>query len=307
MSSFAKRVVRFNKPKSELTALEKTGDSLAIAAEQVDLSVQMEEMPIRQPRASNLYDACMRMYVLGTIHERTKKQWENFNDRILFGIGNALHYWVQNEPEVFGDKRIGWWLCKSCGKIRYFGAPPKKKCSCGASHKASVYHEHSLSVKEQDFHVTGHPDMFLEYAKGKPPRIVEIKSISGPAFELLIAPLVQHEWQLTTYMWASSLDKNLPMAIDNEVGYMLYISKRHQSKILPIKMFPVVRSDAVVGMIKAKLASYTEGVKSFPNNLPPLQKDCDRTSLTCYRANSCPVRRECYNHMTAEDRKAVKL
>ncbi len=35
---------------------------------------------------------------------------------MAFSLGNALHWWVQNRPDFYGDDRRGWWKCLACSK-----------------------------------------------------------------------------------------------------------------------------------------------------------------------------------------------
>jgi rubrerythrin len=277
-----------------MSDLEKTGDGFAIAAENIQLIAEPEEQDVRWPRASSLYDACMRMHAIGTKQMKTRKQWISVQQRVTYGIGNALHYWIQNTPDVLGAKRRGWWKCLACGKIAGFGAPPRKKCpSCKARKEALEYHEHYLRVQGPLWFVTGHVDMFLE--KEKVFRVLEVKTIDGDRFEDLVAPLAEHEWQLQTYMWGLNLPGcGPPVPVDADVGYVLYLSKKHPgAKKLPVKMYPVKRSPGLIDRIEAKLTLYTEGLRDYPKNLPDPIEECQNGGFTGYRAKTCPCLAEC--------------
>lgn len=291
--SFADRIIKWKKSEVALSDVEKSGDPSALAAEFVQFGTEREDQLVSYPRASCLYDDCMRMRVLGKVHHAVYRQWSSFRDRITFGIGNALHYWVQNTPDVLGSRRIGWWKCLACGNIVFFGPPPTRRCpQCGALKGALEYHEHSLKIEKPLF-LTGHPDMFV---KVKPTvyRVVEIKSITGEQFPTLAAPLIQHQWQIQSYMWACSLDgSGLPIVIDPSVGYLLYISKKDSAKKLPVKVFPVERDEAMLIRIKHKLQTFKNGYLHYPKNLPPLLSICERTDFDCWRAKTCPVLKWC--------------
>jgi len=293
--SFARRIVRIGRPverKIDLDDVERSGNPNAIAANVVELQTEVEKMRIGGPRASSLYGACIRMHVLGTIYKREKKQWESFKDRVTFGIGNAIHFWMQNTPDVFGSRRRGWWKCSACGRVRYFGGPPRRPCEhCGAKKTATFYHEHYMKVREPLI-VTGHPDMFWEKTN-KVFRVCELKSISGEMFPSLAAPLIAHVWQVQTYMWGSEFDKSLPIDVDRNVGYILYVSKKEHTDQIPVKMFPVKRDEALVLRIRAKLGAYVRGMKEYPKWLPPMDSHCETSKLSSYRARFCPVREEC--------------
>jgi len=271
-----------------LTEADKSNDPAVVASANIELAAEKETGAIGAPRASGLYGACMRMHVLGTEFNRTKTQWSSFRGKLTFGLGNAFHYWMQNEPDLFGNRRRGWWRCRACNRIRYFGAPPKTKCEfCGARKEATVYQEHFMELREP-FMVTRHQDLFLEKHKGVF-RVVEAKSMNGERFEALKAPMAPDEWQIQTYMWGSQFDKKLPVDIDHDVGYLCYISKKEFAKILPVKMFVVERNQYTVNMIKGKLKEYQDGIKHFPEQLPAPASACKKSNFESYAAKKCPV------------------
>lgn len=298
MSSFATRVARLSSQirRPVLDEVEIHGDPHAIAAQFIDLHSRVETRVIGAPRASKLYDSCIRQHILGTHYAVEHEQRVPFKQKVTFSIGNAVHWWLQNQPDVFGDRRIGWWKCMACRQILYFGRPPRKRCQkCNAYKEAIHYHEHYLNLKKP-LAVTGHPDLFFEKAKAVF-RVTEIKTITGDEFDKLVAPPVDHEWQIQTYMWGcGQKEAGLPVKIDDAVGYVLYISKKQHRDKLPLKMFPVRRDQEMVGRIKAKLKLYTTGRKDFPANLSPLHKECRRRNFQAWRSRSCPVLRECQEH-----------
>ena len=286
--TFAGRVIRMKKGAGGLTEADKSNDPAVVASANIELAAEKETGAIGAPRASSLYGACMRLHVLGTLHNRTQTQWSSFRGKLTYGIGNALHYWMQNSPDLFGARRRGWWRCRACGHIRYFGAPPRTKCEfCGARKEATVYQEHFMVLRDP-FEVTGHQDLFLEKHKGVF-RVVEAKTMAGHLFEKLKAPIAQDEWQLQTYMWGSQFDKKLPVEIDHDVGYLCYISKQEFAKILPVKMFVVERNQYTVNMIKGKLKEYQDGIKHFPEQLPAPASACKKSNFESYAAKKCPV------------------
>jgi len=292
--SFADRVraLSIGKPSGALE--DDTLDPETLASKFLTLNEPPEIGEVSWPRASSLYDACMRMHVLGTKSHATKQQWLSFKTRMLFGIGNAVHFYAQNTDWLFGDKRRGWWKCLSCRKILYFGAPPRARCPhCNAHHEAIAYYEHPVRLREP-FMVTGHVDMFLERIERL--RVVDFKTMAGPLFDKLKAPLVEHEWQVQTYMWGCSIDKRLPVKIDPEVGYIAYISKGYHADSLPLKMFPVKKSAALRGRIKAKLLTFKTGFENYPKDLPAPDKKCARSDFGSYQANQCPCKKECIEH-----------
>ena len=295
MAGFTDRVVRMRRKAGLIpasTQLYVPEDGAALAAEHLQLKVDVDEQRIGFPRASSLHSACMRMHVIGSHLNLTKKNFESVKEKLLFGIGVAVQEWIQNRPDVLGDRRRGWWRCLACRHVLYFGGPPKTKCpKCGAYPEAIVYHEHAMRCPGGR-KVTGHPDMFLEKIEGVF-RIIEIKTIKDSEFDKLQAPLVQHDWQIQTYMWGSEFDEKLPVKTDPEIGYVLYVSKRYRTQELPYKMFTVRRNDALVLRIKQKVSAYEEGVEHYPDRLPEPQEACIRGGMDNYAVKSCPCKTVC--------------
>jgi hypothetical protein len=262
-------------------------DPPALASVYTRLESGREIQAIGKPRASSLYDCCIRYHVLGTKFKVTKSGYLGFRDRLLFGIGTAMHEWLQNDPSIFGNRRRGIWRCRACGNTTKFGPPPAINCTkCGGSHRAFVYQEFALNLKDPP--ITGHPDMFLKRRSGAV-RLVEFKTIEGDAFEKLVAPLVSHRWQISAYMWACSLSRRIP-EIDTKYGYVFYFAKKQSAGSFPVKAFPVRLTDDVMGPIKKKLDLYRDGLAGAP---VPLHSDCELSKWEHWRARMCPVLSHC--------------
>ncbi len=269
-------------------------DPSTLASQFLELTAPPEIGTIGWPRASSLNSACMRMHVIGYNLNTTRKQWASFQLRMIFGMGNAIHEYAQNTDWLFGDNRRGWWKCVACGGILYFGAPPKQACpKCGAGVGAIQYFEHPLRMRKPVM-VTGHTDMFLQ--RGAKVRVAEMKTMSGPEFSKLKAPLVDHEWQVQTYMWIASMDKAIPVQIDPEVGYIFYISKGWQAKELPMKAFIVKKSPTVKARIIEKLRQFSDNVRLWPDAAPPPDNRCVSSDWGSYFSKQCPVRGECIQY-----------
>lgn len=280
------KIVRLD-GKCRLTPTEELGDPQAVALELLNTSSVKEEIPIVAPRASGLQEACIRKYVLGTKFNLIETRWTNFSSSVTFGLGSAFHYWAQNTGMLFGDTRRGFWECSSCGEFdaSKFGPEPKESCSCGVS--KYLYREFGVHIKKP-VEFTMHCDMFIE--TNGVYRIVEIKTINGDAFDRLIAPLAPHEYQVTTYVIGASVFKNrLFPKFDPQVAYVLYVSKQHKYKELPVKMFPVKITTSKVMEIMGKLNAYAEGVRYYPNRLPECNSKCRPPDFNTQVANTCPA------------------
>jgi hypothetical protein len=293
--SFAKRIIRTRiDPK-----IEESDNPLVVSAEILKISSSASERELGWPRGSKLYDMCVRQHVLGTVEQAKVKEWSTAAGRVTFGIGNALHFWFQNTPDLFGDKRRGWWRCLACRKLVGFGGPPKKRCRfCGAHQEAIVYYEHGIKLSGDPFYFTGHVDMFLLHHSLI--RVTEMKSMNGDKFDKLVAPLAAHEWQLQSYMWALQRDKRFPIPVDPNVGYLAYITKKHASGKLPVKIFPVKRTESVIERIEKTLGDFAKGLDHFPKHMPPAIDECERANFTNYRAKSCPVKSQCIKRLEAD-------
>jgi len=295
--SFAERVIKMRKKTTAAWDMKRSieddlDDPHAIAASKVNISAKrVLAYPIGAPRASSMYDSCNRFHVIGTIEKYEKPEWSGVKERILFGIGNAYHYWVQNNVDLFEDRRIGWWKCLACGKVHSFGKPPTKHCKCGAHPRATEYLEHHMELKGK-YPCGGHPDMFL-YIDPHCTRVVELKSIKGDDFQKLKAPIIQHVYQIHTYMFGCAQDKTLPVETDPNLSYIMYLSKRHIVKTLPLKMFTVERDESIIRFIKKKTSDYKKGIENYPKFLPEPIDECMRNEFRNYRAKQCVCRTKC--------------
>jgi hypothetical protein len=267
-------------------------DPVALAATFVHMkAIKQMAFQIGKPRASSILESCIRMHTIGTVKKVEKPEWSGPKSRVLFGYGNAYHYWVQNTPDVFQDKRVGWWQCRACGDVSYFGPPPTEKCiECNAYPTAFVYFEHALNLEGKE-PVSGHPDLFLQTVRKL--RITEIKSMNDDDYQKLKGPLAAHEAQTQTYMWGCSQDESLPMKIDSEMGYVLYINKKYKTSELPFKMYKVKKSPVLLQSIITRLRSYKNGIDNYPKGLAPPLGPCEASEFTNYKAKSCPCKQEC--------------
>ena len=264
----------------------------ALAAYFCDLRTRESRRFMSFPRASQLYKDCMRQLVLGVKLKKEVRVKLGFSQRMIFMLGNAVHSWVQNTDDLFGNHRRGWWVCSACGKYMSWGAPPREgwKCkNCGAGYGAARYEEHSLYLRKP-LMVSGHPDMFVDF-NGKI-RLVELKTINGKDFEKLFLPQIDHVWQALTYLWTLKHDKIIPVNIDRSKAYICYITKRSTMGQFPLKMFHINYDEDVVRVILKKLLIFKKGIQKG-GKLPALHDDCARKSRG-YRAEECPVRFECF-------------
>jgi hypothetical protein len=261
-------------------------DPEALASALLRVGVEIDERKLNGPRASSLYDACVRESQLARLVGKRKHDRRlDFRSRLVFGIGDGVHSWLQNSSVMFGDDRVGLWECRACGHVSKFGPPVQEDCSqCGASPRARVYQEYEF--KCPPFPVGGHPDMFLQ--RGPLVRICEFKTIDGDVFhESLEAPLIAHVWQITVYLWLCGLSKRLQKYVDPNIGYIFYFAKKQKKDSFPVKCFRVIKQEDLLKEIRTKVALFGQ------TELAAVRVDCEHSEWRNWRARQCPVSDSC--------------
>lgn len=279
-----------------LTENEKTGDPELITRDFMSIKSRTKEtrLPV-YPRASNIYDSCMRQLVLLNSSKIIKKESTNFSLNVTLEIGKALHYWAQNtEAFLFNHMKCGKWWCRSCNHVTPF-LRYRERCSVCGSKQSPEYVEFSLKL-DKPYYLTGHPDMFVEKQKGSV-RIMEFKTITPVMFDKLKAPLISHMWQLQTYMWACGRIKELKtVPFDNTLGYIMYICKTMRVKDSPVKTFLVKRDKFILDSILNKLKMFKTGFDG--GGLPDVNKICINSNFSGSYTNNCPVIKQCKLYLT---------
>lgn len=274
---------------SELSQIEKTGDPELITREFISVKSTADKKTLpRYPRASALYNDCMRQLVLINKYEIVDTKYNKFHQNVVFNIGNAVHFWAQNTKSFISDNyRRGLWKCRSCGFITEFSGIVVTKCpACSARKTSFEYYEYPLKL-ENPLYLTGHPDMFVEKPLDNY-RIVEFKTINGTDFDKLRAPLIEHIWQIHAYMWGLSKDKLFKMLpFDKKVGYIMYISKDMKVNSSPVKTFVVQRDTSIEKEIISKLKEFKDGYSG--GELPKPCEACVSSLFSSYTAKNCPA------------------
>jgi len=264
-----------------------------------------ETHEIKEPRASGIYSACMRKHVIGTKEGLTEVRYYSASDVMTMDvIGTLTHETMQNDFIFFGTRRIGWWRCSKCGFMHSFGAPPSKACtSCEAVSSFMKYEEHELKIPG-DCPVSGHPDLFMATGHGTFV-VFELKTIKGkgtpqwPGFDDIVMPMISHQWQLQTYLWALNQPAaKLPIKVE-PYGYVLYVSKAHE-RGFPFKCFRVNWDEDLMGRIKAKLGLYKRGVDEYKTWLPEVESACVNSNWASGPARGCAASPICKERYLAE-------
>lgn len=278
---------------------EKTGDPELITRDFMSVKSKVRDLKLpAYPRASGIYDSCMRQLVLMNSSKISHKDFTNFSLNVTLEIGNAVHYWAQNtEAFVYNHMKCGRWWCRSCNHVTQFIRYREVCPVCGAK-RALTYEEYSFKI-EKPLYITGHPDMFVEKQKGII-RIMEFKTITPVTFDKLKAPLIEHQWQLQAYMWACSKLKDFKsIPFDKEYGYIMYICKTMRVKDSPIKTFLVKRDKFILDNIISKLKLFKAGFDS--GVLPEASKTCINSNFSGSYTNNCPVVKQCKLYLTNDN------
>lgn len=254
------------------------------------------------PRASSIDKACMRMHVLMSKYQGMhKKESLDFNSRLTFAWGDALHSMIQNTEVVIRDSiKRGWWRCRACNTVLGFGRSPRRdfKCTkCGASREAMIYHEHFLEVRDP-FYLTGHPDIFLELQENVL-TVGELKSINKESFKRLEKPTGEHILQATSYLLG--IDKNvsglqIPKKYKMNTDYfvVIYVSKEAlDRKTKAYKIFMVRRNPIFEGIVSEKLLAFKQGYDNFPDQLPECDPLCTHNQFSTSISRDCPALQQC--------------
>lgn len=284
------RLVRRMPTKNELDDIT---DPVRLGHALTKLDTHVEEaVYIKNCRISGLASMCVRERILGYREDFIGKRYVNIGTKLMYDIGNAYHEWIQNDVEYFGERRIGWWECRSCGH-KVFGKPPRGQCGgCKGSREAVRYKEHEMRL-DSPYYVQGHPDMFLECGNSvSDVRVAEVKSMKGEMFDKLTMPLADNVYQLHGYMMFLPYDESLPIQLNPNRGIIVYITKKAGGKGFPIKAFHVQRDPAIVKAITNDLLAHKRGIEDDNYN-PPLYQECERSSFGTFRAKSCPMLKKC--------------
>ena len=258
----------------------------------VGLGTEKRDRRYHEWSNQNTLSGCVREHVLGYRFELSRSEviWASLAETFL--VGEAVHWFLQNDPRVFGDKLVGYWKCHACGN-RVFGTRPKEEsCSqCGALIEATFYDEFWTKVIRDDMAFNGRIDGFFKMdERGKKLYIGEYKTIEGNAWQELTAPLMDHVFQLHCYLIFAPL-AGFPEPLHDNRGIILYVSKSHQ-RDYPVKAFWVNRDKDLSDLIVARATEARKYIKSGKGFPKPLD-NCIDTDWRGSSSVSCPAAKKC--------------
>lgn len=254
-------------------------------------------------RCSGLHDVCPREHMLGWYLDRTYSPYVDASMLFTFEIGHAVHERLQNNPQFFGDDLLGFWRC-SCGFER-FGRRQKQACpSCGGAADMFIYREHFVKTKDP-WRLTGHMDGLLQVGPGDV-RVADFKTVNGKDFDALTAPLADHKMQVHGYMMSLDHDETLPIRVSRDKALLIYFSKQHKVKCMPVKAFHVSRDGAIeetlVRMLEDHKRTYDfiqAAERDVPISWPTPLPRCVASNFSDYRSKNCSVKTECQAALVA--------
>jgi hypothetical protein len=196
------------------------------------------------------------------------------------------------------DYHVGNWRCSICAAMSYGKAlqpddAVDDMCHEGGGHE---WEYEEVVFKDPQSGIIGSIDAILDLAPPKPFTVVEVKIMKGDDFRDLQAPLAEHTLRTKLYLYliANDTKNQLRKQIDLSKAHVLYMARGYGYKhidhgISPFKDFVVERDDkAVIPYVNRAMAlQLARKSKAAPMRL------CE--SMNCPRANSCPVKKQCFS------------
>jgi len=244
-------------------------------------------------RLSEIDGACPREWVLGHLLDLMYYQNVPISNLWQMNMGSILHWYIQNDPEFFGDKLVGYWKCRACGFVRRFGVRPKEPCEkCHAHYRVTEYEEYMFRLSNP-YRVVGKVDLILRVA----PRVYrygEIKTCSKD----MTSPDGGHVAQTASYTYFSRYDNSLPITIDRSTSYIFYFNKKFDFKG-PVKTFTIKPTERLINPLVAKAALITEGIQNRVLPAPLTRCVTVNFSSLSGRPKKCGIPKECKKHFEA--------
>lgn len=235
--------------------------------------------------ASDIYSFCPRRFALANINKITLRNppIRSAMTGHAFAVGVAIEKMVL-EAFAYTNMLIGKAKCPKCSK-EYAG---KVELLCPECKIGAEYEQLSLELPVVPPHCfKGSIDMFVE-GTNKVAYALECKSIGESprarmAFNDLVTPLLEHTYQVQSYLYLISKLKPTigDIRVADELAALLYISK--SAKHVPYKLF-LVKKDKV---IQREIADFIKEVVQW-NDTKILPKRIGKTKLSYICSHYCP-------------------
>lgn len=254
-------------------------------------------------RVSSIGGMCPREEVLCSRHQVVREDNITSDLGMVFEIGHAIHWLMQNR--VFGctGRLIGRWRCTWCGETygsfeEGLALRPESCLRCGAiagdkprvngrpdaSTRAEAFFYVEQWVGNNKYRLGGHPDGFL--VDGDPRNyadddvvLLEFKSASQRNFfAYKKSPDFMHVIQCQTYMWLTGYRRAKVIYIDKSTYGMKAIAQHDLDY-----------DSELVERVKEAIVDVHEGIAG--GRIPP-RSVCANDS--CQRAKGCVVSGQCF-------------
>jgi len=255
-------------------------------------------------RVSSIGSVCPREEVLRSKLEVGKVDGVSADLGLVFEVGHALHWVMQNRAMPTAGGLIGKWRCTWCGEqyghIKTTMVPRPEVCvRCGAiagdiprfqnrpdytvRGNAFLYVEQWIG--DYDFRIGGHPDGF--WVDGDPHEftdsdvvVLEFKSASERTFyKYKEVPDFVHVIQVQCYMWLTGYKRSK----------IIYINKG-QFGFGGVAEHDIEFDSGSIGRIKKAIGEIRLGLRS--GEVPP-RVACG--TIACQRARDCTVSQQCFS------------
>lgn len=243
-------------------------------------------------RCSSLSSVCAREEVLRVIYEVIRSKVISVDLNLVFSVGTALHGQLQNRIlPLLGGVLYGQWRCLACGKLvggLTDGKPMLESiilrpsaCSCGGPE--FLYEE--VSLRSDQYRLTGHPDGFLKLPEYSGFGILEAKSISEKgAWEVKKTPKMDHVIQAQMYMWFTGTQWAQILYWDKGTYGLNGLIEHH-----------IERDDEVLESILSSIDGMWSSIKSFKATGAKVLPERICAIATCPRAEVCSVSKQCFS------------
>ena len=225
------------------------------------------------------------------MHEvpRTREVAADLN--LVFSHGTALHNILQNQVlPALGEILYGQWRCLLCGKLVGCsdGKPmldciiprPDRCLSCGGG--GFLYEE--VSLRSDQYHLTGHPDGFLKLPGYEGFGVLEAKSISQRgAWEVKKTPKMDHVIQSQMYMWFTGTQWAQILYWDKGTFGVSGLIEHH-----------VERDDETIENILQNIDELWDCLSVFKTTGTKKLPDRICVNAECPRAKVCAVAKHCF-------------
>lgn len=244
-------------------------------------------------RCSAFSALCPREEVLCAQHGVVREKTIDANLNLIFSHGTALHYILQNKVlPALETVLYGQWSCLTCGSM--VGGPEVtgkplleslvlRPAACKCSGSNFLYEE--VSLRSEQFRITGHPDGFLKLPQYDGYGVLEAKSISkAGAWEVKKTPKMDHVIQAQMYMWFTGTQWSQILYWDkgtNGVDGLIEHHVERDDETLEEML------NSVAGLWRSINALASNGDKALPARICSV--------VSCPRAGVCSVAKQCFS------------